>query len=677
MTVRAHPRLSKNHRYMRRVFARLVRRSYPRGTRVISLSIHEVGSFRFKHSFRYELRLKDPAGRAATALVRGNVPSADTRSEATVADRVQRALAQRGFAFGSLRSPVSFGVVAPLNLNLYEECPGVTLERMLRKGDGRAKALTRDAGAWLAKLHTHNLRVSPTRDIKHVVTEAAFFRDDVIRYAPRFSDAMIRTLGAAVHAQRQVISDFSRLFCSIHGDLNLGNVLRGYDDCTGFIDFGRSVVYDPLSDIGNFLAQLDFLAWEVPSLRQNKEMLSKTFLKEYTRRARNSAARSPERIALHRAWWLLQILAYKLSTDMPFGRRVAGRALDAAAALLTDNGFPVAAPLSKSGRSALPNALTDAAVMHGYFQQHLASFFPGTQKIEQVVLSQPHALSTTSFLTQFRLVIMLSDGSLVQKKTRGNFVSPETLRIMQAVYRNTTPLCATMRPLSYLDRAGYVLYEELAGESLRAVPVRSRQFSALIRPVARALASFHAVPSAGIRRLLWKNELAVINDNARVVMKRLPSGRRVIRDAHGTLVRMERALWDADRTIVHNDFQASNVIQNAGNIGIIDFTMSGCGNPAIDVGNFLAHLTVMLYGKVGKRRVAEMRKVFIAEYLRSRWKAKRKRVLSVLPTFELRSSLDILAITLKNLGENDPNRRRYAGLLLRRLIELRCAIVPV
>ncbi|MFH0829487.1 MAG: aminoglycoside phosphotransferase family protein [Candidatus Kerfeldbacteria bacterium] len=676
MTVRAQPHLLTNHRYMRRVFARLVRRYYPRGTTIVSLKVKEVGSFRFKRALRYELGLKDPAGRPASVLVRGNVPSSDTQNEATVADRVQRALAKHGFAFGTLRSPVSFGVVAPLCLNLYEECPGLTLERLLRTNDKRAIVLVKDAGAWLAKLHQKKLGVSPKRTPDDNITEAAFFQDDVIRYAPRYSENMIRILGAAVQSQQYIVSNFSRTLRSIHGDLNLGNVLRGRDECTGFIDFGRSVVYDPLSDVGNFLAQLDFLAWEMPRLKREKKVLFAVFLKEYKRCVHNLGPRVAQRIGLHHAWWLLQILAYKLSTDAHFGRRVAGRALNATANLLAQNKFPVAPPLIEADRSTLRIALTDTAVMHGFFQNKLTSFFPDTQKVERITISQPHALSTTSFLTRYRLVIMLPDGRLVQKNVRGNYVSKETLRIMRATYHHTTEFFDTIRPLYFLTRPGYVLYEELSGESLRAVPIRSQRFIGLIRPIARALATFHSIPVTSIKRLSWNSEQALVHSNASRAMKGVRSGRHTIRNAYETLVQAERPIWSAHRAIVHNDFQASNIIQNAKKVGFIDFTMSGAGHPAIDVGNFLAHLTVMLYGKVGQRRVTALRKLFITEYLRWCRGIRRENFLSAVSVFELRGSLDILAITLTNLGTNDPNRRRYVGLLLRRFAELRCGIVP-
>lgn len=656
-------RLARNNRTMRKFFERMVRTTYPKGTSLVALSVQETGSFKFKHSLRYDGTLRAPDGARVTIAVRGNMPSIDTRAEMKVADAVQRTLSRHGFAFGTFRSPGSFGTIPSLGMNLYEEVPGVPLDLLISRKNPSAVSATALAGAWLAKLHNEKLAVGPRRDAEQVDRDAGFFRDDARRYAPGIAEPMVRLTFAAARAQRENAIAMHAFERTVHGDLNLGNIILAPGRIS-FIDFGNSIRFDPLTDIGNALAQLDLLVCEGRCSAPLRTVLARTLVRSYRAHVHGIGPKRARRIDLHRAWWTLQILSYKLSTDRAVGLRFAPSAYTIAGQLLSKHGY---APARSLVRVSLPDArstLIDEVSMHAYFQKRLDRFFPGAQKIEHVAARHQPALSTTSFLMRYRLTITMPNGSVVEKTVRGNFIGNATYRIMASVFAARSSRLSSMRPLAFERSLGYVFYEELAGTPLRMVKPSSPRFTRLMVPIGHMLARFHSIRTVGIAPLDLADDRTQIMHNRDRIIRADPSLRATANLATDMIVSLERLVWTKRRAIVHNDFQASNIVMTGPTgVGVIDFTLSGIAHPAIDIGNFLAHLAVMLYGHVPQSSIERRRQAFLGAYLSHYQGHARANLQSTIPLFELRSAFDILAITLINLGPRDRNRKRYVMLL--------------
>lgn len=664
MKVRENIGLTKNVRAMRRIFRRLVRVHYPRGTELVRVHIHEVGSYAFKHALRYELTLRTPERKLVRVLVRGNVPSEDARREIRVADRVQRALGRHAFSFGLFRVAVSFGVIPQLRLNLYEDYPGSTLESLAQRGDGRSVRVARLAGMWAAALHKSRLLVAPRRSMRRVTDEARFFRDDVGRNDPRSSSRMIRVLHAAVRAQEDIVERHRGFFTTIHGDMNLGNVVSGRDGSLGFIDFGASWVFDPLSDVGNFLAQVDLLILRGRVRRALALKIIRAFLSGYKSTRGRLGPNVNERIDLHHAWWILQIIAYTVSTKRAVGQQLSPRLFPIAERLLAARGYPPL-PRFSSGipSKGLKRALLDEGIMLAYFAEHLRGLSPEAQKVESLKVSSHHAFSRQSFLTRYTLSVRLPTGEILKRVIRGNALDDATLEILSSVFRNRSRRFESPRPLRYERKLGYAFYEEVTGRSLRTIDVRSKSFARLVTKSADALDNLHRLSSSGLRRLAWSAEGQRLSTVERRLQARDVQARSFSIPALDILRSTLRRVWTADPRLVHNDYQASNILVAGKRVGMIDYTQSGVGHPSLDVANFLAHLSVMLAGIVRRSRIEDLRLRFLRAYLSRATPQRRTVVLRDLPVFELRSALDILATTLLNLGPRDPNRRRYVSLL--------------
>ncbi len=665
MSRREDIRLVKNRRVMRRIFERLVRQKYPLGTRLERFTFEEVGTFRFKQALHWVLKLRTASGDTVRIAIRGNVPSKDTRQEIHVADRVQRALAHHGFAIGELRAPVSFGVVPRLRLNLYENYPGQTLKSLVRGRDKRAPAVAARAGAWLSAFHAKRLRVSPLMTRSRIAAEAGYFRDDVSRHAPRSAGTMIRLLAAAVQAQTEILRSRRSSFRTIHGDLNLGNIVSGSDGSIGFIDFGNSWTHDPLNDLGNFLAQLDALVWTQRCTPGLADRVATAFLRSYQRGRTSPDAQ--RRIDVHHAWWTLQILAYTLSTKPKTGRRLIARSFATASRLLQKHHYIVHSTLEQSSRADFRRMLINQTSMLAYFADHLPAFFPKAEKVEAIALTVQPALSATSFLTKYRLAVRLPNGALTEKIIRGNSIDSKTYAIMRTLYRARRRGFEVIRPLAFHPRIPYVFYEELLGTPLRQAHVRAPSYQYRLRDVAHALARFHQVQSRGLRRLQWQDELNFLRGISRQTRIHDRGDIGPLREVLRTLRNHEHLIWSVRSVLTHNDFQASNILTTPHGIGIIDYTRSGFGHPGLDVANFRSHLYIMLDGLLLPRRIERMVAIFTLAYRRSIPGSWWPGIAASIPIFELRSTLDILATTVTNLGPRDPNRRRYVTLLRQRI----------
>lgn len=663
MTLREDVRFVNSRRFMRRIFRNLVRRNYPPGAELLNLKTKEVGPFRFKRALRYDLRLRTPQGKSVDVVVRGNVPSKDTRNEIVVADLVQRALSRRGFSFGTYRAPASFGVIPKLRLNLYEDVPGVTLESLVRRRDPSSLRVARRAGAWLSAFHRLRLQVGPRRTKERVKNEVGFFRDDVTRFDSGMIGRMVCVLAAAENAQREIFRSYRRFFRTIHGDLNLGNIIAAPNQDVAFIDYGGSWIFDPLSDVGNFLAQVDLTVWRGFVSRKFADQLVSAFLRGYPRHPTSIGPNIQRRIDLHRAWWTLQIIAYIVSTKHRMGKRIAPRALERAERLLAERGYATARALDRVDGEEFRRALRNSTTMFAYFAERLRAFFPSSQKIDKLSVEHPRALSGTSYLMRYVLQLRMPGGSVRERVVRGNFLDPETFKILVRAHTARSRGFRTMRPLRYESRFRYVFYEELAGDSLRAVDPESPTFSRLLPNIAAALVAFHRVPRRDLRGLSLRNEVRFMKGLLRRIRASAEGRRLDLRRIERTVLRAEQQHWKRFRGVVHNDFQASNVLRTPRGIGIIDFTLSGVGNRALDVANFLMHLRVMLDRVVSQRRIESNASSFLRSYERRLSSPERTRLRASFPAFQLRSALDIFATTIRNLDPRDPNRRRYTQLL--------------
>jgi len=147
------------------------------------------------------------------------------------------------------------------------------------------------------------------------------------------------------------------------------------------------------------------------------------------------------------------------------------------------------------------------------------------------------------------------------------------------------------RPLGYEPRLRLLLMEFLEGSALAA------DLYAGVSPVpaermAAALAALHEAPASLPRRWTRQKELRNTREWIAALAGRggLPGSRA--RELLASLEEDASGLPDVADTVVHRDFYADQVHDCGGRTAILDLDDARRGDPAVDVGNFLAHLVL-------------------------------------------------------------------------------------
>src|SRR5439155_942274 len=151
-----------------------------------------------------------------------------------------------------------------------------------------------------------------------------------------------------------------------------------------------------------------------------------------------------------------------------------------------------------------------------------------------------------------------------------------------------------VRPLGALADDGVILFPAVAGRPLSTLlRLRDHGVSRHLQQAARALRTLHSAPAALAEAVAAPDFAAEVEGVARAsehICTLLPRTGAVI------TATLERARAVHDRlprevpTFTHGDFKADHVWVSRGGLTLLDFGSCGIGDPARDVGKFLADL---------------------------------------------------------------------------------------
>lgn len=173
-------------------------------------------------------------------------------------------------------------------------------------------------------------------------------------------------------------------------------------------------------------------------------------------------------------------------------------------------------------------------------------------------------------------------------------------------------------------------YRMLIMEGITGTPLSQLQGRALetwLRRAAEALAYFHNC-SANLRKV-WtlSDEMGVLRKRIHMLAANEPS---IIPE----VLELVTLLWakepNPDIVVrpIHRDFYPAQVIALGDRPGFIDLDDSALGDPAIDVGNFLAHLKLLSFQRHSNPGALDHEgEVFLKEYVESAVNARIERIL--------------------------------------------------
>ncbi len=166
------------------------------------------------------------------------------------------------------------------------------------------------------------------------------------------------------------------------------------------------------------------------------------------------------------------------------------------------------------------------------------------------------------------------------------------------------------RPLAYLPDWQLLLMEDAPGSTLASL--KGSAIEPAIDTAGKALAKLHQCPLEVPGRHTVEDELELLRGWVGVVSQVNPGLKNALEDA---LKRVQLALNRCQifkATLVHRDFYEKQILVEGLQAILIDFDTLCLSDPAIDVGNFLAHLR--LAGLQHSGKPDHMEEAFLAAY---------------------------------------------------------------
>jgi hypothetical protein len=115
--------------------------------------------------------------------------------------------------------------------------------------------------------------------------------------------------------------------------------------------------------------------------------------------------------------------------------------------------------------------------------------------------------------------------------------------------------------------------------------------ASLASQIGEGLARFHATRLRAKRDHPLAQELAVLRERLAAVGSETESWRERSERIAAACERLAARLPDTARTGIHRDFYSDQVVVDGAALTIVDLDLFANGDPALDAGNFLAHLT--------------------------------------------------------------------------------------
>ncbi len=171
-------------------------------------------------------------------------------------------------------------------------------------------------------------------------------------------------------------------------------------------------------------------------------------------------------------------------------------------------------------------------------------------------------------------------------------------------------------PLMLVPDLGLVLQEYVEGTDLRHA-ISGGNDDVPLSLAAQWLARLHtAPPLAGLEVTSLQDELWQVDRWRREIASYLPVAESSrLRRAQDTLCRLAGEMPSYTPVMIHRDFSYFNVLWDGQRVWVLDFETLSMGDPALDVGLFLAHLEYLAYRTTAQRHsFAEGAAFFVKSY---------------------------------------------------------------
>lgn len=594
ITVRCFPE-DRRLRVLERLFdpsrrSRLVRKLLPR---VGTFEVESLDTLAYKPERRYVGVL---AGEAKRAVLKLYGPGA-------AAERgVHRGL----FSRNGLRVARCIGRSRRHRVLAFEWLGGERFVSVIARDAVAARVAAADVGRALAELHTQ-LRSADVSYAPQYHDFLAAVARDVAALHPGCADRARRVTGAAARALQDQAADVQ----PIHGDFYAKQVLVG-DEAAAILDLDQAGWGDPALDVANFIAHLEYeaITRALPSAPRNSVAEALVACYEETA-GRAISARLPVAVAvnlLRLATWPFRTRAHKWDESI-------AAVLDRADMLLTE---PRRARRHEPARDEIPAAALNRSFVSARVARLTATHESAglLATAVRVVRHKPGRRALIEY------DLRSSDGNVqetVLGKVRAKGVDERTFRLVDALWRHgfdegSADGISVPQPLAMIADARMWLQRRVPVPS----PQRVAHLDDLPPPdrVAEVMTKLHKTRVTPTRRHTTDDELAILRERfalLRVKRPKLEARVDALERGCGALL---GSLPPPIPCGIHRDFHPGQLLIHRDRIYVIDLDLFAEGDPALDVGNFLAHVAELSLRTEGDpTRAAAYERALIDRYL--------------------------------------------------------------
>jgi hypothetical protein len=145
-------------------------------------------------------------------------------------------------------------------------------------------------------------------------------------------------------------------------------------------------------------------------------------------------------------------------------------------------------------------------------------------------------------------------------------------------------------PIGHVASLRMWLQRKVSGVDLSA-PLAGPNGAQLARRVAEAAVKLHRAGVPAERRHRMEDELRILHDCLPRVVQQHPEWETRIQALLSACVRLGESVPEPPLTGIHRDFYPQQIVLAGERLYLLDFDLYCTGDPALDVGNFLGHLT--------------------------------------------------------------------------------------
>jgi aminoglycoside phosphotransferase (APT) family kinase protein len=280
---------------------------------------------------------------------------------------------------------------------------------------------------------------------------------------------------------------------------------------------------------------------------------------------------------------------------------------------------------AQKGKAAEKATHYGKLTMDGESEHHLFPEDPGLKKLPQAMdkkvisrylenaLIDVEGFKKPVFISRIRVVsykperrcqieyhVRLGSTSAPAFKLYGKLYN--SLERSESAYENLVFLKQLAQQHNTFDRAQHenpfripelkaVFVPEIKGKSFYNL-LRERPSKIIIEKIASGLKAFHNAKPPFCKDHFWVNELEILTKWISVVEFFFPLHYGAVIKIYETLAKNQDAGNPVSTGIVHGDFYDKQVIVSGDDVLFIDFDAIAKGDPASDIGNFIAHLTL-------------------------------------------------------------------------------------